>query len=229
MSAPMRACRSRSSEASAYFATDFFAGAAHLVAALLDKPDAAYADIFASEPRFQPDAVTTVSHADLEGLDVLLHHSSYFEGVADYWYAFAGDPAATFSGEGGVAPAWSPEPVLALTTDGGYVTGEASNYSHTSGWEGRPTVALPLDLGGGTPDGAPQRVLVCADRCVTLPVVDSCPCYVGTVDQRVANLSFAAWRLVSDAPLEEGLIQVQLYLDVGEIENEEDVGRPARR
>jgi hypothetical protein len=114
-----------------------------------------------------------------------------------------------------------------LTTDGGYVSGEASNYSHTVGWEGRPTVALPLDIGGGIPDGAPQRVLVCADRCVSLPVVDSCPCYVGTGDQRVANLSFAAWRLVSDAPLEEGLIQVQIYLNVEE--QEEDIGRPARR
>jgi hypothetical protein len=70
-----------------------------------------------------------------------------------------------------------------------------------------------VSIGGGIPTGAPTEVLVCADRCVSLPVVDSCPCYVGTPDQRVANLSHAAWRAVTDAPLEEGLIPVQVYLE----------------
>jgi hypothetical protein len=92
----------------------------------------------------------------------------------------------------------------------------ASSYPENAGWEGQATVALPVELGGGTPDGEPRRVLVCADRCVVLPVVDSCPCYVGTADQRVANLSHAAWRLVTDMPLEEGLIAVEVHLHLGE-------------
>ena len=68
-------------------------------------------------------------------------------------------------------------------------------------------------------------MLVCADRCVSLPVVDSCPCYVGTADQRVANLSFAAWRQVTTCPLEEGLVRVELHLPPSRILRS---GRPAR-
>ena len=88
----------------------------------------------------------------------------------------------------------------------------ASSYSESVGWEGKATVALPLDLGGGIPDGTPQYVLVCADRCMSLPVVDSCPCYAGTADERVANLSHEAWRQISDMPLKEGLIEVEITL-----------------
>ena len=67
-------------------------------------------------------------------------------------------------------------------------------------------------FGGAIPDGSPQYVLVCADRRMSLPVVDSCPCYVGTADERVANLSHEAWRQISDMPLEEGLIEVEITL-----------------
>jgi hypothetical protein len=87
----------------------------------------------------------------------------------------------------------------------------ASSYSDSVGWEGMATVALPVQLGGRIPAGHPDEVLVCADHCARLPVVDSCPCYVGTADQRVANLSEAAWALVTDAPLEEGLVPVGVY------------------
>jgi len=92
------------------------------------------------------------------------------------------------------------------------LTGDASSYAETAGWEGMPTVALPPDAGIAPAGDEPAVVLVCADRCVALPVVDVCPCYAGTDDQRVANLSHAAWVLVSDMPLEEGLIDVTVYL-----------------
>lgn len=199
--------------ASAYFATDFYQGAAQLVGTLLDAPELPYADVFAAEPRFEPAGVTRLPHAAVEGAETWLHRSAYFEGRVDYWYAFAGDPAASLAGGAAVVAVTSP-PVEAppLVAIDGFVTGVASSYPESPGWEGRATVALPLELGGGIPDGQPTVVLVCADRCVSLPVVDSCPCYVGTADQRVANLSHEAWRQISDAPLEEGLIDVEIHL-----------------
>ena len=204
--------------ASAYFATDFYEGAAHLVATLLDHPDLAYGDVFASEPRFVADGLARLPHATVAGAETWLDRSAYFDGKIDYWYSFAGDPSATFGGAAGAVTASldgavvSTAGALPLVAVDGLVTGMASNYGESAGWEGLATVALPLEIGGGIPQAEPTYVLVCADRCVSLPVVDSCPCYVGTADQRVANLSHEAWRQVTDAPLEEGLVRVEVHL-----------------
>jgi len=204
--------------ASAYFATDFYAGAAHLVGTLLDDPSLPFGEVFASEPRYAADGVVELAHASVDGAVTRLQRSPYFEGKADYWYAFAGDPAGSLAGGAAGVLASSPGSgtigiaVPDLAAVDGLVTGIASSYRENIGWEGQATVALPLELGGAIPEGEAPVVLVCADRCVNLPVVDSCPCYVGTPDQRVANLSHAAWRLVTDAPLEEGLIPVEVHL-----------------
>jgi hypothetical protein len=93
------------------------------------------------------------------------------------------------------------------------VEGIASNYAGTAGWIGEATVALPGDLGGRYTGEVSGHVTVCADRCVRLPVVDWCECYWETADRRVVDLSHAAWALVSDAPLAEGLIEVTVILD----------------
>ncbi|HJP72250.1 MAG TPA: hypothetical protein VJ975_11070 [Candidatus Limnocylindria bacterium] len=203
--------------ASAYFATDFYQGAAHIVGTLLDQPDLAYGDVFASEPRFAAEGLARRPHGSIEGAETWLDRTAYFDGKVDYWYAFAGDPSATFARataglaaiEGSVAGSASVPPLVAVD---GLVTGMASSYGESAGWEGMATVALPLEIGGGIPEGEPGYVLVCADRCVSLPVVDSCPCYVGTPDQRVANLSHEAWRQVTELPLEEGLVRVEVHL-----------------
>jgi len=93
------------------------------------------------------------------------------------------------------------------------ITGIASNYAGTAGWMGRATVALPGDLGGRYTGEVTGFVTVCADRCARLPVVDWCQCYWGSADQRVVDLSHAAWALVSDRPLESGLVDVRLILE----------------
>jgi hypothetical protein len=213
--------------ASAYFATDYFEGAAHLVAALLDQPTLPYGDLFATEPRFVADGLVRLPHAGVEGAETWLHRSAYFDGREDYWYAFAGDPAASLAG-GSTAPlelTGGIRSIEAMTAEG-VLVGDASSYAETAGWEGMPTVALPPDAGMAPAGETPAVVVVCGDRCVELPVVDVCPCYAGTDDQRVANLSHAAWALVTDAPLEEGLVEVTVYL--APIEPHGAPGAPAR-
>lgn len=97
------------------------------------------------------------------------------------------------------------------------ISGIASNYPTTAGFSGQPVVALPQDLGGRYTGQQHGEVTVCADRCAVLAVVDYCQCYWGTPDQRIIDLSHAAWTLVSDKPLSAGLIEVTVTLDNGAI------------
>lgn len=113
------------------------------------------------------------------------------------------------------APAVIPQgmPVPETTPAPLEVEGIASTYPATAGWDGQATVAVPGAMGGAYTGVVNGHVTVCADRCARLPVVDWCQCYWGTSDQRVVDLSHAAWPLVSDQPLERGLIEVRLIFD----------------
>lgn len=95
------------------------------------------------------------------------------------------------------------------------ISGTASWYCCTMNWGDAAVVALPIALGGHYfPPPGGGTVVVCADRCVRLPIGDACACHWGQAGQKVADLSPAAWAAITDKDrYVYGVVSVTLYLD----------------
>lgn len=115
-------------------------------------------------------------------------------------------------------PVSAPAPVLSQSArpaarTGDSVTGDATWYCCSRGYRGLAVIALPGALGGQyDPPPAARTVTVCADRCVSLPVVDYCGCSWGTSSQKVADLSPEAWAAVTDRSRSAGVVSITIQL-----------------
>ncbi len=128
----------------------------------------------------------------------------------------AAPPSVTISPTLISAPAISaPVPWVSQPSGGATISGKASWYCCTRGWDDAAVVALPIALGGHwTTPPAVFSVVVCADRCALLPVGDACACYWGEVGQKVVDLSPAAWAAITDKDRwVYGVVNVTVYLD----------------
>jgi putative cell wall-binding protein len=85
--------------ASAYFATDVGNGASGLVDLILRNPTMTYGDVAANAPGYNAVAQRHFGHSDLAGKQVWIQRTSGSSGM-DYWFAYAGNPSASYANPG---------------------------------------------------------------------------------------------------------------------------------
>ena len=195
--------------ASAYYATDFYGGAARLVHALLDQSGRTFANVFRSEPQFRPGALSRHAHPQVPGTQIWLHRSAYFDGERRLLVCLcrqSDGPHGRCPGRSsGRAPSRRPRRRRSPAWRAAIGSRMASKRRRP--WRCRwPSAARRL--------ARPRAGWACARI-----AAHGCPwstCATATTErttQRIVNLSHAAWQLISDKPLAEGVIPVDLYLD----------------
>ena len=99
--------------AGAYYATDL--GAAKLVDLVLRNRTMAFGDIFKLGNGYNAAALTASAHPAVAGAQVWTQKTYNQWLGTDYWYAFAGNPAATPSGSAGGTVALNPAPPVSFS------------------------------------------------------------------------------------------------------------------
>jgi hypothetical protein len=135
--------------ASAVFANDFYAGAAELVGQLLSGQATPYGDLVRSGRHYAAEDVTVQPHPYAAGAELWLQRSPYFGGKRDYWFAFSGDPTASFA-SGGVGRtdallAMAEEPLTLRLQPGEHTALQLDDARHTIS-EARWTTASVTSL-----------------------------------------------------------------------------------
>ena len=100
----------------AYFATDMYQGAQQLVDLVLSHRDWTFGDIAEAANGFQLSAQRRFDHTDLSGREVWIQRTNTSMGL-DYWFAYAGNPNLTPSGEMGAYVPPAPPVVTASTPE----------------------------------------------------------------------------------------------------------------
>jgi putative cell wall-binding protein len=133
---------------SAYFATDLGNGASVIIDLILRYPNAPYGEIAASATGYDGAAQRRFPHPDLPGKEVWIQRTNAM-GRMDYWYAFAGNPAASFANPGAPpAPVSSSLDVVRYAGSDRYATAAAVS---AASFAVRPAVAF-VATGANFPD-----------------------------------------------------------------------------
>ena len=78
-----------------YFASDLWQGSAKITQLLLTQPTTTYGDLFKAGNGYSAPALVRLAHPEMAGRQVWVQRTRDYAGTAGYWYAFAGNPAAS--------------------------------------------------------------------------------------------------------------------------------------